>query len=82
MVFIIRAYFNNETSFKIIYFRFKGSVIVNPWNTEELANAIHEAVTMPEDIRKSNYEKLYRYVTKYTAAYWGSSFVNELRVNI
>ncbi|CAB4433291.1 unnamed protein product [Rhizophagus irregularis] len=56
-----------------------GSIIVNPWNTEELANAIHEAVTMPEDIRKSNYEKLYRYVTKYTAAYWGSSFVNELR---
>ncbi|PKK77860.1 hypothetical protein RhiirC2_731063 [Rhizophagus irregularis] len=56
-----------------------GSIIVNPWNTDELANAIHEAVTMPEDIRKSNYEKLYRYVTKYTAAYWGSSFVNELR---
>lgn len=56
-----------------------GSIIVNPWNTEELANAIHEAVTMPEDIRKANHQKLYRYVTKYTAAYWGVSFVNELR---
>lgn len=56
-----------------------GSIIVNPWNTEELANAIHEAVTMPEDIRKVNHQKLYRYVTKYTAAYWGVSFVNELR---
>ncbi|KAG2226359.1 hypothetical protein INT45_000527 [Circinella minor] len=56
-----------------------GSIIVNPWNTEELANAIYEAVTMPDDVRKTNHQKLYRYVTKYTAAYWGLSFVNELR---
>ncbi|OZJ01877.1 hypothetical protein BZG36_05018 [Bifiguratus adelaidae] len=56
-----------------------GSIIVNPWNTEELANAIHEAVTMPDDLRKANHQKLFRYVTKYTAAYWGMSFVNELR---
>ncbi|KAG0262815.1 Trehalose-6-P synthase/phosphatase complex synthase subunit [Mortierella polycephala] len=56
-----------------------GSIIVNPWNTGELANAIFEAVTMPEDTRKSNHQKLFRYVNKYTAAYWGLSFVNELR---
>ncbi|KAI9319302.1 glycosyltransferase family 20-domain-containing protein [Dichotomocladium elegans] len=56
-----------------------GSIIVNPWNTEELANAIYEAVTMPDDVRKANHQKLYRYVTKYTASYWGLSFVNELR---
>ncbi|RKP27446.1 glycosyltransferase family 20-domain-containing protein [Syncephalis pseudoplumigaleata] len=59
-----------------------GSVIVNPWDTEDLANAIHTAVTMPDDLRKSNHETLFRYVTKYTAAYWGSSFVNELRMII
>jgi trehalose 6-phosphate synthase/phosphatase len=57
-----------------------GSIIVNPWNTEELAQAIYDAVVMPEDVRKANHQKLYRYVTKYTAAYWGLSFVNELRV--
>ncbi|KAG0246702.1 glycosyltransferase family 20-domain-containing protein [Mortierella sp. GBAus27b] len=56
-----------------------GSIIVNPWNTGELANAIYEAVTMPEETRKTNHQKLFRYVTKYTAAYWGLSFVNELR---
>ncbi|KAG0052006.1 Trehalose-6-P synthase/phosphatase complex synthase subunit [Gryganskiella cystojenkinii] len=56
-----------------------GSIIVNPWNTGELANAIYDAVTMPEDLRKSNHQKLFRYVNKYTAAYWGLSFVNELR---
>jgi len=34
---------------------------------------------MPEETRKTNHQKLFRYVTKYTAAYWGLSFVNELR---
>jgi trehalose 6-phosphate synthase len=43
-----------------------GSIVVNPWNTEELADAIHEAITLPEDIRRANHEKLYSYVTKYT----------------
>ncbi|CAG8644408.1 15036_t:CDS:2 [Acaulospora morrowiae] len=56
-----------------------GSLIVNPWNTEDVANAIHEAVTMPDSLRKSNHQKLYRYVNKYTAANWGTSFVNELK---
>jgi trehalose-6-phosphate synthase len=43
-----------------------GSIVVNPWNTEELANAINEAITLPADLRKVNHEKLYAYVTKYT----------------
>ncbi|KKA28591.1 hypothetical protein TD95_005462, partial [Thielaviopsis punctulata] len=55
-----------------------GSLIVNPWNTEDLANAIHEAVTMSPEAKKSNYEKLEKYVFKYTSAWWGATFVNEL----
>ncbi|KAJ3416713.1 Trehalose-6-P synthase/phosphatase complex synthase subunit [Chytridiales sp. JEL 0842] len=55
-----------------------GSIIVNPWNTEELAQAIYDAVTMPTPIRESNHGKLYRYVNKYTAAHWGTTFVREL----
>ncbi|CAG8662789.1 2387_t:CDS:2, partial [Paraglomus brasilianum] len=43
-----------------------GSIIVNPWNTEELATAIHEAVTMSEPQRTLNHQKLYRYVTDAT----------------
>ncbi|KAG9287457.1 hypothetical protein G9A89_023829 [Geosiphon pyriformis] len=56
-----------------------GSIIVNPWNTVDLANGIHDAVMMPAELRAKNHEKLYSYVTKYTAAYWGLRFVNELR---
>ncbi|KAJ1570011.1 Trehalose-6-P synthase/phosphatase complex synthase subunit [Nowakowskiella sp. JEL0078] len=55
-----------------------GSLIVNPWNTEELAQAINEAVTMKDDVRQANHQKLFRYITKYTAAYWGVNFVKEL----
>lgn len=56
-----------------------GSLIVNPWDKFAVADAIHEALTMPSDTRKANFEKLSRYVGKHTASWWGSSFVNELK---
>ncbi|KAL5115257.1 Trehalose-6-P synthase/phosphatase complex synthase subunit [Pleosporales sp. CAS-2024a] len=56
-----------------------GSLVVNPWNTEELADAIHDAVTMGDEQRLLNYQKLSKYVRKYTSAWWGESFVTELR---
>ncbi|KAL9053858.1 MAG: hypothetical protein Q9162_004505 [Coniocarpon cinnabarinum] len=56
-----------------------GSIVVNPWNTEELADAIHDAVTMGEEQRTVNYQKLEKYVKKYTSAWWGETFTSELR---
>ncbi|KAL4912551.1 alpha,alpha-trehalose-phosphate synthase 1 [Aspergillus aurantiobrunneus] len=56
-----------------------GSIIVNPWNTEELAAAYHEAVTMSDEQRALNFSKLDKYVSKYTSAFWGQSFVTELK---
>jgi trehalose-6-phosphate synthase len=58
-----------------------GSIIINPWNTEDLADAIYQALTMPKSVKEENHRKLYRYVTKFTAAYWGISFVTELKVH-
>ncbi|WEW60622.1 Trehalose-6-P synthase/phosphatase complex synthase subunit [Emydomyces testavorans] len=55
-----------------------GSIIVNPWNTEELAAAYQEAVTMNDEQRANNYAKLEKYVHKFTSAFWGQSFVSEL----
>lgn len=43
-----------------------GSIIVNPWNTEELAGAYQEAVTMSDEQRAINFSKLDKYVPKYT----------------
>lgn len=55
-----------------------GALVVNPWNTEELADAIHDAVTMAPEQREINFRKLEKYVFRYTSAWWGESFVNEL----
>lgn len=55
-----------------------GSLVINPWNTEELADSIHDAVTMSDEQRAINYQKLAKYVNRYTSAWWGESFVNEL----
>jgi trehalose 6-phosphate synthase len=43
-----------------------GAITVNPWNTEELAGALGDAVTMGPEMRRVNYEKLNKYVSKYT----------------
>ncbi|SCV73512.1 BQ2448_7438 [Microbotryum intermedium] len=55
-----------------------GSLIVNPWNTGETAAAINRAMTMDPAARQKNHSQLFRYVSKYTAAHWGTGFVAEL----
>lgn len=49
-----------------------GSLIVNPWNTAELAQAIDDALTMSDELREVNHLKLFKYVTRYTSQYWGT----------
>lgn len=43
-----------------------GSILVNPWNIDELAEALNEALTVPVDRRAKNYDNLFEYVQKYT----------------
>jgi len=54
------------------------SIVVNPWDSQQVANAIHEAVTMDAETRAENHRKLFKYVNKYSAAFWGSSFIKEM----
>ncbi|SPO21018.1 probable TPS1 - alpha,alpha-trehalose-phosphate synthase, 56 KD subunit [Ustilago trichophora] len=56
-----------------------GSLICNPWDAFAVSDAIHEALTMPTNVRRENFEKLSRYVKKHTASWWGLSFVNDLK---
>lgn len=56
-----------------------GSLICNPWDAFAVSDAIHEALTMPGNVRRENFEKLSRYVHKHTATWWGLSFVNDLK---
>lgn len=55
-----------------------GSIVVNPWDSQQVADAIYEAVTMPQDVRAEKHTKLFKYVEKYSAMYWGNTFVGEL----
>ncbi|PPR03674.1 hypothetical protein CVT24_007795 [Panaeolus cyanescens] len=55
-----------------------GSIVVNPWDSQQVADAIYEAVTMDADTRAENHRKLFKYVNKYSAAFWGSSFIREM----
>ncbi|KAH7884642.1 glycosyltransferase family 20 protein [Phlebopus sp. FC_14] len=55
-----------------------GSIVVNPWDSQQVADAIHEAVTMDAGTRAENHRKLFKYVNKYSAAFWGSSFIREM----
>jgi len=55
-----------------------GSIIVNPWDSQQVADAIFEAVTTSPEVRQENQKKLFKYIEKYSSAYWGTSFVNEL----
>ena len=37
-----------------------GSIVVNPWDSQEVADAIHEAVTMDAETRAENHRKLFK----------------------
>ncbi|KAG7661616.1 TPS1 [[Candida] subhashii] len=55
-----------------------GAIIVNPWNTEDLSEALKESLTLPEEKKEINFKRLFGYISKYTSGYWGESFVKEL----
>ncbi len=37
-----------------------GSLVVNPWDSQQVADAIFDSVTMDADLRKENHKKLYK----------------------
>ncbi|KAI5970653.1 TPS1 [Candida margitis] len=55
-----------------------GAIVVNPWNTEDLSDAIKESLTLPNEKRAVNFKKMFEYISKYTSGYWGESFVKAL----
>jgi len=55
-----------------------GSIVVNPWDSQQVADAIHEAVMIDAPTRAENHRKLFKYVNKYSAAFWGTSFIKEM----
>ena len=54
------------------------AIIVNPYDLEGTADAIHRALYMPRDERRRRWESLMGVVSKYTAQWWCDSFLADL----
>lgn len=51
-----------------------GSIVVNPWDSQQVADAIFEAVTMSPETRADNHKKLFK-VRAYTTCITSISLI-------
>lgn len=56
----------------------KGCIMINPWDTGEIMDGLRKAVDMGPQQREENWKRMNDYVMKFTSAYWGTSFIEEL----
>lgn len=53
----------------------KGALIVNPYNTEEVANAVYTALTMPRSEQRERMKKMRERVKNYNVYRWAAEFI-------
>lgn len=58
------------------------AIHINPWDLGGVAEAIKEALEMPEEKKKGNHERLYSYVTTHTVSTWSNNFLKRLLTNL
>ncbi|KAJ3063253.1 hypothetical protein HDU99_004928, partial [Rhizoclosmatium hyalinum] len=51
---------------------------VNPWDTQEVSDAIYEALTMSDEEKGNRWREMYSYVSTHTAQSWVQHFVSEI----
>ncbi len=56
----------------------KGCIMINPWDTGEIMDGLRKAIDMGPQQRQENWKRMNDYVMKFTSAYWGTSFIEEL----
>lgn len=55
-----------------------GAVRINPWNIDEVAVALNEALTMSPAERRSRHDYCFRHVLTHTSERWSDSFLDAL----
>ncbi|XP_021755350.1 probable alpha,alpha-trehalose-phosphate synthase [UDP-forming] 8 [Chenopodium quinoa] len=55
-----------------------GAIRVNPWNVEEVAEAMHLAINLTKKEKQLRHEKHYKYISSHDIAYWAKSFDQDL----
>ncbi|XP_078443151.1 putative alpha,alpha-trehalose-phosphate synthase [UDP-forming] 8 [Wolffia australiana] len=56
-----------------------GAIRVNPWNVDAVAEAMNQAIKMPEPEKRLRHEKHFKYVTSHDVGYWARSFDQDLQ---
>jgi trehalose 6-phosphate synthase len=76
---------NPEDPGVLVLSRFAGAaeqlreaLLVNPYDTEATANAIHLALQMPREERRERYEALMKTIRRYDVHWWCDSFLDAL----
>lgn len=57
---------------------FCGALIVNPYSQSEVASALHEALTMPEEEKFEKHKSNWNYVRSHTCFVWADAFLSDL----
>ncbi|KAJ3053207.1 hypothetical protein HK097_004803 [Rhizophlyctis rosea] len=60
------------------YASFGAALRVNPWDTQEVADAILEGLTMDESEKKTRWNELYAYISSNSAQHYVESFTGEV----
>lgn len=60
------------------YSALRACIGINPWNTCQVAAAIYQALTMPEEEREQRWYDLHRTVVTQTAQHWITSVLSQL----
>jgi trehalose 6-phosphate synthase/phosphatase len=55
----------------------KEAILINPNDTEQIADAIYQALTMPEEERKERMEKMKETISQQTVNKWAEDFMDE-----
>lgn len=78
-----------ETNGPVLLSEFTGTagslgdaIQVNPWDSLGVANAINDALTMPENERLARQNALYNYVTTHNVQSWNHAFLRRLLDNL
>jgi trehalose 6-phosphate synthase/phosphatase len=56
-----------------------GAFRVNPWNVEDVADAMYRAATLSGVEAEARHEKHWRYINEHTVGYWAASNIAELQ---
>jgi len=56
----------------------KGCIVINPWDAANCIEGIKKAFELTSEQKEKNWKKMWQYVSKYTSAYWGQTFTEEL----